>query len=308
MAFFEALLARFRNRGGEAVHRRARDLRPADGRVELSVIRGVVAEPNPHDARFRCFLKRSAELEGQPPRSRSRARPPLLGRVVLVSIFVGRDGAGWSDEEIARAHREMERAAGWMEREADRNKAAVNVELADTYFRGQDDVVEDVEIQVVEETGERGLFEADAVTKAVASASRASATMGFSDVIELIEDTDARLDADLHIWLLHLRRAGRSLAVTADLAPIPGVTMAICFARYESFPAPLSRAPYLEPATLAHEILHLCGATDKYGMPLGRFARGSVTERDIMRLDTSLLSRLRVDPLTAAEIGWAVAK
>ena len=225
-----------------------------------------------------------------------------------MSMFVGRDGRGWSDEEIARAHREMERAGAWIEQEAVRWQAPVNVELADTYFVAQDDVVEDVEIQVVDSVGEQALFEANPVTKALASASRAAATLGFTDVVDLIEDADTRVDADVRIWLLHLRRAGRSLAVTADLAPIPGVTMAICYARYDPFPAPLSRAPYVDPSTLAHEILHLCGATDKYGMSLRQFPRGTVTERDIMRLDTSLLSRLRVDPGTASEIGWLGAK
>jgi hypothetical protein len=55
---------------------------------------------------------------------------------------------------------------------------------------------------------------------------------------------------------------------------------------------------------LTHEFLHLFGASDKYGTPLATFPRQSVTSRDIMRLDHDRLSRLRIDALTAREIGW----
>jgi hypothetical protein len=310
MAAFGALLRRFRDWRGREPKVVPADNRPADGIVDVAVVRNVSAEPNPRDSRYHRFVRFSeAGDAADRARSRSRARPPLIGRVVLTSIFVGRDGLSWSDDEIAAAHRELERAGEWIEREAMRWNAPTNVEIADTYFRADDDIVEDVEIHVPEMIGNDALFEARAVSKALASASRAVAVLGLSDVVELIESTDLRVTADVRIWLVHLRRSGRSMAVTADLAPIPGVTMAICYARLESFPEPLpiNRAPYLEPATLAHEILHLCGATDKYDVSLSRFPRGAVTDRDVMRLDTRSMSRLRVDPGTAAEIGWTNA-
>ena len=57
--------------------------------------------------------------------------------------------------------------------------------------------------------------------------------------------------------------------------------------------------------TVVHELFHLFGASDKYGIPLRSFPPKSVTDRDVMRLDSETLSRLRVDPATAAEVGWA---
>ncbi len=60
----------------------------------------------------------------------------------------------------------------------------------------------------------------------------------------------------------------------------------------------------MDPTTVAHELLHLFGATDKYGVALRSFRPGSVTSRDIMRLNHDLLSRMTIDPLTASEVGW----
>ena len=57
--------------------------------------------------------------------------------------------------------------------------------------------------------------------------------------------------------------------------------------------------------TVAHEFLHLFGATDKYNVSLDAFPRGTVTDRDIMRLTSERLSRLRIDLGTATEVGWA---
>ena len=55
---------------------------------------------------------------------------------------------------------------------------------------------------------------------------------------------------------------------------------------------------------VAHELLHTVGATDKYAVPLRSFPPRSVTHREVMRLDETSLLRLRIDPLTAEEIGW----
>jgi hypothetical protein len=47
------------------------------------------------------------------------------------------------------------------------------------------------------------------------------------------------------------------------------------------------------------------GATDKYDVvSFEGFPAEAVTERDVMRLGYRRLKQLRIDPLTAAEIGW----
>ena len=100
-------------------------------------------------------------------------------------------------------------------------------------------------------------------------------------------------------------RAGRSGAIGAERFRLPGGGLALCYARESNASAPLVGLPYVDPATLAHEFLHLFGASDKYGTPLRSFPDRSVTSRDIMRLDRDRLGSLRIDPLTASEIGWS---
>jgi hypothetical protein len=94
------------------------------------------------------------------------------------------------------------------------------------------------------------------------------------------------------------------MAIPADLTELIGVSLALCYAREANFPEPLRRPPFTDPVTVVHELLHLFGATDKYALPLDAFPPGSVTSRDVMRLDSSRLDRLRIDRATAAEIGW----
>jgi len=89
---------------------------------------------------------------------------------------------------------------------------------------------------------------------------------------------------------------------------VAGVSLAVCYARDENFPEPLDGPPFTDPVTIVHEVLHLFGASDKYGVPLRSFAPKSVTNREVMRLDENSLIRLRIDPLTAREIGWLVGE
>jgi hypothetical protein len=281
------------------------DPRPADGEVGLAPMRGVRAEPNARDGRFRRFV--ATEGDGPPAAeglSRARRSPPLVGRVVLLSVFIGRDGRGWSDEEIARAHAAMERAGRWVEREAIRWGAAVNLELADTYFAVDDPEPDDVEVTFVPQGDEVGPFEARAATKALIDTSRAAARLGFRDAADWLARINPRVEADHRVWLLHPRRGGRSLAVPLDDTELAGVSLAVCYAREASFPEPLAGPPFTDPVTVVHELLHLFGATDKYGVSLRSFAPRTVTSRDVMRLNESALSRLRIDPATAREIGW----
>jgi hypothetical protein len=161
-----------------------------------------------------------------------------------------------------------------------------------------------VEVAFQREGQDEGPLERHAVAKALIGMSRAAAQLGFRDAADLVAAVNQRIDADAHVWLVHPLRAGRSLAVPLDHTELAGVSLAVCYAREASFPEPLTKPPYTDPATVAHELLHLFGATDKYGVPLRSFPAQTVTARDVMRLSQTSLSRLRIDPLTAEEIGW----
>jgi hypothetical protein len=80
--------------------------------------------------------------------------------------------------------------------------------------------------------------------------------------------------------------------------------MAVCYPCEASFPEPLVGPARVDPVTVVHELLHLFGASDKYGRPLTAYAPRTVTSREVMRLSEERLARLRIDPSTAAEIGW----
>ena len=279
--------------------------RPADGVVEVVPIDGVDGQVNADSPRFRRFV---GLLEGRPgdrkARGLSPGNPRLLGRAVLISVFVGRDGAGWSDEEIARGLEAMERAGRWIEREAIRRGAMVNVGLAEAYFRVEDDEADPVEVAFAPEGDDVGPMEAHASTKSIIAASRAAASLGFADVADLLGRINGRVEADARVWVFHVRRAGRSLAIPAADCEVSGVGLAVCFSREASFPEPLIGPARVDATTVAHELLHLFGASDKYGVPLRSFAPGSVTSSDIMRLNHDSLPRMTIDPLTASEIGW----
>jgi hypothetical protein len=287
-----------------------KDSRPADGEVGIAPMAAVRGEPNPHDPSFLRFVEREPSLADAgaarlEPRPGGRAAPQLLGRVVLISIFLGRDGKAWSDAEIAEAHDALIRAGCWIEREAIHWKAPVNIELADTYFVAQDDTPDEVEVNFVPQGEQMHPQEAQATLKALTAATRAAVQLGFHDAADLVARINARVEADVHLWLLHPRRAGCSLAVALDTTELAGVSLAVCYAREATFPEPLTRAPRPDPVTFAHEALHLFGAEDKYGLPLRSFPPGSVTARDIMRLNEMPLTRYRIDLLTASEIGWS---
>ena len=275
---------------------------PADGRVEWAAVAGARGEPDPVDPRRRRF----AGFDAAPGRRAPSAAPAgLLGRVVVASLFVGRDGSSWGDREVAGAHRSLIRAGEWIEREAIRWGAAVNVAVVEVDFVADDPIDEEVTISVVDEGAHSSMFQADASTRALASASRAASAIGVRDFATLADEMAARVEADSVVWLIHLRRAGRSHVVETAEAPTLDLRVAVCYAREAGFPEPLTGPPYPDPITFVHEMLHLFGARDKYGRSLGDFPPKSVTSRDVMRLDVESLARLRVDPLTASEIGWA---
>ena len=278
---------------------------PADGIVDVVPVAGVEGVIHPLCPKFRRFV-RLAEGAPEPTTARglSPVNPTLLGRAVLISVFVGRDGGRWTDHEIARCHEALERAGLWIEREAGRREAKVNIGLAETYFLVEDNATDPVEVAFSPEGTDLGPMEANASTKAVVGASRAAARLGFADVVDLLGRINPRVESDARVWLFHLRRAGRSLAIPASDCDVSGVGLAVCYAREASFPEPLVGPGRVDPTTVAHELLHLFGASDKYGVALRSFPPGSVSSRDIMRLDHDSLFRMTIDRLTASEIGW----
>lgn len=297
---------------GSRVNELAGDrFRPADGMVEIVPVAGVVGEGATEESPWSRFVCLGPDDSGrveatvQPGRS-VRWNPPLLGQVALISVFVGRDGRRWSAREIRAAHESLRSVGRWVEREAMAWSMPVNVGLAATYFEAADDHDAMVELAFVGEGDDFGPMEANASTKAMAAVSRVAAALGFADLVDLIAQINPRVAAEARIWLIHLKQMGRSHAIPAGDGMVDGVGLAICYAREASFPEPLVGPARVDPTTVAHELLHLCGASDKYGVPLDSFTPGQVSRRDVMRLDEERLDRLRIGRLTATEIGWAV--
>ena len=288
------------------------DPRPADGEVGRVEVLGVRGEPNPPASGYRRYLGLDPDPPGPSPhrarREWGRRFPTLLGRVAIVSVFLGRDGRGWSDPEIAGAHRALERAGRWLEREAIRWRVPMNVDLADAYFAA---VEEDADLEVAvfrpDGYGEVGLPDPDAEVRLLRLLATASARLGFADPVDLLGRVGRRIAADRVVWLVHVRRAGQSIALPSDATGLPGVAVAACYAREEDVEEPLAGPPFADPITFVHELMHLFGATDKYDVPLSRFPRGTVSGHDVMVIGLETLSQLRVDPLTAFEIGWAAS-
>jgi hypothetical protein len=294
-----------------------RDARPADGEVGHADLAGARGEPNRKDRDFQRFVAFDP-IPGEPgrlPRPPVRADfPALLGRVVVLSVFIGRDGKEWSDEEIAMAHRALRRAGEWIEREAIRWGATVNIDLASTYFAARDDRPADATpvplsqaasaLPHFDET-EQDRFVVRERVDAIARFSGVARRLGLADAADLTARVAGRVEADHHVWLLHHRCAGQSIAVPCDLSDLPGVTLAVCYAREDDVVGPLAGPPFPDPVTFVHELMHLFGAMDRYDQSFDAFPAGSVTDRDVMLLEYESLPRLRIDPLTSVEIGWA---
>jgi hypothetical protein len=283
------------------------DQAPPDGEVPLIHVRGLSGRANeviPEIAAFDGVQERLAALGGATRGPRARK---LLGRVALFSVFVGRDGQSWNDGEVAEAFRAMERAGRWIEAEASDWGVPVNIERVRIYFRADDPQQNEelVELTLSNDPYETILDEDQADLKGLASASRAAVALGFHDLADLVGEVDGRVDHDATVWMVFLMRSGRSSAIGSTDFLSPGVELILCYGREATASEPLVGLPFVDPVTLAHELMHNFGATDKYGTSLKEFPTGSVTERDIMRLDTERLGKLRVDPLTAMEIGWS---
>jgi hypothetical protein len=280
-----------------------------DRGIRLLPMQDVVAAPNRWNADFRSFQARILTADEPAPIPRfgpERAAPwRLLDHVAVISLFIGRDGRYWSDREIAQQLEAVRSAAHWTQQQASRWRVSLRLDLADTYFTTLlDDDPGPEGIALLPEGSRMGLFDSSVKSFGPALMSRAAATVGFQDAVDLATRVNDRLAARQHVWLIHLRCRGRSYAVPVDLTPLDGLCVAVCYAEFASFPEPMSLFQHPAPATIAHEMLHLFGATDKYNVSLNHFQPGTVSPLDIMRLGHHRLSRLRVDPLTAAEIGW----
>ncbi len=286
----------------------ARARRMPDGIIDLEPMRGVMARPNTSDERFSVFqsMRPDEENRNPPPRGAvmGRSSPALVGKLAVVSVFLGRDGRSWTDLEIAEAHEALTRAGRWLEREAGRYQIPLNVSLAATYFVADEEEADDVEMTFAPPGEGEGPIEARAVTKALVDLTRAAAQLGFADAQKWLTQINPLIEADLHVWILYPLRKGRSLAIPLDATELEGVSLAVCYADEGSFPEPLAGSPYIDPVTLVHEMMHLFGASDKYGVPLRSYPADSVTSHDVMRLSKTRLAQLRVDARTASEIGW----
>jgi hypothetical protein len=284
------------------------DARPPDGVVPIVGIEGVQGTPNEVNPAIQAYVGEDPGSNWQPFPLPARGDRSLLGCIGIFSLFVGRDGSSWKPSEVAEAYESLGKMGRWVEREATRWGAPVNIELIGTYFQGDDFAEETVVLTPTLDPFQNVVDEADADVLGIASASRAAAQLGFADLGDLMGSIDPRADHNLTVWFVHLLRAGRSSAIGTDQFEFPRLGLALCYARDSASSEPLGCRPFVDPTTLAHEFLHLFGATDKYGTPLASFPPGSVSPQDIMRLGVDRLSKLRIDSLTAAEIGWVDAR
>jgi hypothetical protein len=276
----------------------------ADGEVGIAEVPGL---PTSEAGDFGEFRR----LESAPPDDptirnvRRNPRPPLLGRVVLISAFIGRDGRRWQASEIRSSLNEVTRAAIWIERQAVRHSASLHIEMARLFLEAEDLAPAGPQEFGFGYQGDElvpggpGL-----VVDELSSLSRAAGQLGFRDASVMFDAIGRRIDADAVAWIVHPMRSGLSFAVRESDGHLQGVSIAVCYPRYSDFSSRLKGPVGTDPATVAHEILHLFGAEDKYGLPLENGPRPGVTSRDVMRLDSPRLSQLRIDGLTASEIGW----
>jgi hypothetical protein len=294
--------------------RRRRGPTRASDAVVIVPLEGIKQVTNLRDWRFHRYESGAEPAETENSLARNSARgdsrqpPELRGNWVVVSLFVGCDDRPWSESEIAGRLDSLLHAGRWVAAEATHWRVPLSLGVCDTYFAVEDDSTERIEIGFTPEGNEMGPTEADQATRALILISRAARRLDFRDATDLVEKIAARLPDARSVWFLHIRRGGRSLAIPLDLTELPGVSLAVCYAREASFTEPVVKVPGPDAVTFVHELLHLFGATDKYGVPLGNFPPGAVTADDVMRLDRTRLAQLHVDLLTAVEIGWAPRK
>ena len=285
-----------------------RDPLVPDGKIAIRAVSGYNIAPNRADTRFGRYeaLPQPGTIAPVPRPERPRSR--LSGRVVISTIFVSSEYRPWTDEEIGRSLTAVERACRWLEREAIRWKASVKLEVAGGYFALPSEPFEEPDINLADQGHDLGLVAIGEWEWILKGLNHAVPALGATDFVAFIEAVEQEFEeADEVVWLVFPRQAGRSFALPRHEALTGGANLAVCYAVDSNFPEPLRGAePRVDPATIAHEFLHLFHASDKYGKRLDRFERGTVTRFDIMRMSPARSFRSnRVDLATAREIGWA---
>lgn len=234
-----------------------------------------------------------------------RAMAGLTGRVALASYFLGRDGRAWSEAERMATRRALDRAAAWLNAEAARWGVQLSVARSPLEAAAVDDAPRsphplgaDLQehFEQISDTAEW--------VELLRAATSAAGQAGHRDLPSLVAALSADLDADHVVWFLHSLSRGQSHVLEEEHTGVPGLRLAVCYAREGTPHGPHAGPVFADPITFLHELLHLFGASDKYGGSTRRYPRGEVTGDDIMLLRHESLARLRIDPLTAREIGW----
>ena len=132
----------------------------------------------------------------------------------------------------------LTRAGEWVEREAIRYRAAVNVSVANTYFVFDDDSPDEVAVGFGWEGSDVGPLEQNATEKALIALSRAADDLRFRDAVALLPPVNSRLRADSSVWFMHHRRAGRSFAVPREFSALTEVKPALATLGSRPSPSP----------------------------------------------------------------------
>ena len=293
-----------RRRGGVRTQAALPDGLVPDGRIAIRAFVKERCKPNEVDDRFGRQVQR-------PPRSSGRTRlasEGLTGRVVVSTIFNSGEYSEWSDAEIARALRTVERSCRWIEREAIRWNAPLKLDVAGAYFVFPLRPFHEPEINLADQAHDLGLVAQGEWEWIFKGLNQGLPELGCDDFIDFVVSAESSLAPnDGVVWLLFPRQAGRSFALHRSDGLTGGANLAVCYALDANFPEPLRGSrPRVDPATIAHEMLHLFHATDKYGKRLDAFPEGTVTRSDIMRMaNLRSFETHTIDLATAREIGWA---
>lgn len=231
--------------------------------------------------------------------------PSLQGRIALASVFLGRDGRSWSETEITSTVRALEKAGAWLEAEAAAWGVRLEIDMGKELVVGADDRPRgDHALEFGLQENESALFDAQESAELLRGVSAIAAGLGLHDFPTLVAALSRRMEADHVVWFLHSLSQGQSHFLDERHTGVPGLQLATCYTR-EGEPSGPSLGPvFSDPVTYAHEFLHAFGATDKYGGSTRRYPRGEVSEHEIMLLRHKALALLRIDSLTAREIGW----
>ena len=184
----------------------------------------------------------------------------------------------------------------------------MNLELADTYFVFDDDAEDEVAVGFAQEGDDVGPFEEDATTKALVTATRAAVAARVPRRRRPVPAPSPPASRPTPtVWLMHPRQAGRSFAVPVEDSALRGrqpgrlLPAGIVVPRAADRARP-GRPGDGRPRTAAPV------RRDRQVRPVAPRLRPAVgLVARVMRLSETRLSRLRIDPFTAAEIGWGPA-